>query len=185
MHPYILQYTLKIHHRLLFFVSVVSPVASFLPSASLPDLRTPSLLKKQTRSLGWHLLTAPHSAAVQQPLWASQIWVSLGVYVEPKLVFIPASAPVVSFSPEVGTATRVPAEALPSSSSLLISPVMNGHVPFQQAGQVERGRGAVCCAPAASWLLSKLLQPLSTGHCVFICVFSSWWTAYKVFSGYA
>lgn len=40
---------------------------------------------------------------------------------------------------------KSPAEAIPSSSSSLpISPVMNGHVSFQQASQLERGRGAVC-----------------------------------------
>lgn len=39
---------------------------------------------------------------------------------------------------------KSPAEVIPSSSSLPISPVMNEHVSFQQAGQCERGRGAVC-----------------------------------------
>ena len=39
---------------------------------------------------------------------------------------------------------KSPEETIPSSSSLPISSVMNGHVSFQQAGQLERGREAVC-----------------------------------------
>lgn len=96
------------------------------------------------------------------------------------------STPVVSF-PRSWHSHKSPGEAFPSSSSLLISPVMNGHVPFQQAGQVERGWGAVCCAQAAYWLLSKgnVCSNHSAQATTYSSVWSSWGEENKLFSGYS